>query len=71
MDGLEATRRIRDWEQATGRSRLPIVALTAGAFAEDSARCREAGMDDFLAKPLAREQLAAVLQRWLGGQAPV
>lgn len=70
MDGLEATRRIRAWEQATGRSRLPIVALTAGAFVEDSVRCREAGMDDFLAKPLVRAQLADVLQRWLGGQAP-
>ncbi len=68
MDGLEATRHIRDWEQAAGRPRLPIVALTAGAFAEDSARCRAAGMDDFLAKPLVREQLVEMLERWLGGQ---
>ena len=55
-------------EQA-GRPRLPIVALTAGAFASERVRCSEAGMDDFLAKPIDREQLSAVLQRWLGGTA--
>ena len=69
MDGLEATRRIRAWEQEEGGAdgpHLPIVALTAGAYATEQARCSEAGMDDFLAKPIDREQLSAVLQRWLG-----
>jgi signal transduction histidine kinase/ActR/RegA family two-component response regulator len=72
MDGLEATRSIRAWEleaEQAGRPRLPIVALTAGAFASERVRCSEAGMDDFLAKPIDREQLSAVLQRWLGGAA--
>jgi signal transduction histidine kinase len=69
MDGFEATRRIRQWEAETLRSRLPIVALTAGAFAEDRKRCRQAGMDDFLAKPVEIERMAAVLGRWLGADA--
>ena len=72
MDGLEATRRIRAWEQEEGGPdgpHLPIVALTAGAYATEQARCSEAGMDDFLAKPIDREQLSAVLQRWLGDAA--
>jgi signal transduction histidine kinase/ActR/RegA family two-component response regulator len=61
-DGLEATRQIRADEAADpGRRRVPIVALTAHAFAEDEARCREAGMDAYLSKPLSAERLQAVL----------
>ncbi len=62
MDGLEAARRIR--EQLAGR-RLPLVALTANARPEDRRACLDAGMDDYLAKPLRREELAACLRRWL------
>jgi PAS domain S-box-containing protein len=68
MDGYEATRRIRQWEaQAVGadRSRLPIVALTANALVGDAEVCREAGMDDHLAKPYTRSQLGALMARWL------
>jgi PAS domain S-box-containing protein len=65
MDGLEATRRIREWETTCGKSRLPIVALTAGAFQEDQKHCIEAGMDDFLAKPIVARDLVQVLTRWL------
>ena len=65
MDGLEATRRIRSWELASGHGRTPIVALTAGALAEDRERCTAAGMDDFLAKPVTTQQLAVVLEHWL------
>ncbi|HEU0225666.1 MAG TPA: response regulator [Steroidobacteraceae bacterium] len=59
MDGLEATRRLR----AAGRS-LPIVGLTANAMPEQVAECREAGMDEVIAKPLERERLEAVLEKF-------
>lgn len=51
MDGFEATRSIREREEKEG-GHLPIIALTAGAAREDEARCMEAGMDDYLAKPI-------------------
>jgi len=62
LDGLEATRGIRDAEREDGRSRVRIVALTANTFADDRARCRDAGMDDFLAKPFTYAQLCGVLE---------
>ena len=72
MDGFAATRAIRDWEAASGRQRLPVIALTAHAFPENQARCQAAGMDDFLPKPISLDQLQAVLGKWsTGGAAPV
>jgi hypothetical protein len=51
MDGREATRLLRAWEQDTGARRTLVVALTAHAYQEDRERCIAAGMDGFLAKP--------------------
>lgn len=64
MDGFESTKRIRQMEIETGHH-IVIIALTANAMKEDEARCRAAGMDDFLAKPLKRDKLAAKLEIWL------
>jgi CheY-like chemotaxis protein len=56
MDGLEATMAIRESEKATGRH-IPIIAMTAYAMSGDKERCLEAGMDDYVAKPLKFEEL--------------
>ncbi|UKE79651.1 response regulator [Xanthomonas translucens pv. arrhenatheri] len=65
LDGYAATRQWRQSEAAAGRPRLPIVAMTANAMAGDRQRCLEAGMDDYLSKPVNRALLTACLQRWL------
>ncbi len=67
MDGIEATRRIRELE--AGRSRTPIVALTANAMMGTLERCLEAGMDDYLTKPLDISRLEDVLDRFMGNSA--
>ncbi len=64
MDGFEATRRMRALEAGAGRPRVPVIALTADALPDDRDRCLAAGMDDHLAKPYTREQLAAKLAAW-------
>ena len=65
MDGYTATERIRSWEAEHGRPRTTIIALTADVFEEDRRRCLAAGMDDFLAKPVALDRLVATLAKWL------
>ena len=67
MDGFAATRAIRS-EEPPG-THLPIVAMTAFAMKGDRERCIEAGMDDYIAKPMPIDQLARMLARWLGGAA--
>ena len=62
MDGLAATAELR----ARGCTTVPIVAMTAGALQGDRERCLAAGMNDYLAKPVRRENLLAVLDTWLG-----
>ena len=70
MDGYSATREWRDREVLQrAPQRLPIVAMTANAMAGDRQRCLDAGMDDYLSKPVSREQLEKCLQRWLPGRA--
>ena len=61
LDGIAATRRIRDCEVAKQAARVPIIALTANALVEDRYACFEAGMDGFLVKPLDRDKLGEVL----------
>lgn len=65
MCGFEATKRIRAWENETGRQRLPIIATTASVFQTDQDLCMAAGMDDFLAKPILLPSLKAILAKWL------
>jgi PAS domain S-box-containing protein len=65
MNGCTATARIRAWEQENHQVRLPIIALTADAYADDRAHCLACGMDDFLTKPVDFDVLAAMLGRWL------
>ncbi|MBB5941991.1 ATP-binding protein [Xanthomonas sp. 3307] len=65
LDGYAATRQWRQREAETGRPRLPILAMTANAMAGDRQRCLDAGMDDYLSKPIDRTRLEACLQRWL------
>lgn len=68
LDGYAATRRWRAMETERGGRPVPIVAMTANAMAGDRERCLAAGMDDYLSKPVAREQLDACLRRWLPRQ---
>ena len=64
MDGYMATRSIRERETEGGR-RTPIIAMTANAMREDRARCLEAGMDGFIPKPIALEELETAMECWI------
>ena len=66
MDGMEATRRIRDERSAVHDHTVPIVALTAHAMREDRDACLDAGMNDYLSKPIKPDELASTLARWAG-----
>jgi CheY-like chemotaxis protein len=61
MDGLEATKRIREREATVG-GHIPIIAMTANAFATDRERCFAAGMDGFIAKPVSAANLSESIQ---------
>ena len=69
MDGMEATRRIRAAEKETGRPRLPIIALTAHAMAQDKEACLAAGMDAYLSKPLHANDLYEAIEAALADPA--
>jgi CheY-like chemotaxis protein len=66
MDGFETILRWRIAEAQRGGERLPVVALTANAIVGDREKCLAAGMDNYLPKPVSREQLSAMLSRHLG-----
>ncbi|HVD34575.1 MAG TPA: response regulator, partial [Rubrobacter sp.] len=76
MDGYRATRRIRLREDQLGRRnmmmglrrrRTPIIAMTANAMQGDREKAMDAGMDDYVSKPVSREELGTVLRRWISG----
>ncbi|WP_431689088.1 ATP-binding protein [Hahella sp. NBU794] len=66
MDGYQATAKIRQMESRAGVKPTPIVALTANALEGAADACRKAGMDDYLSKPIKKQQLVDCLQTWLG-----
>ena len=68
LDGLEATQRLRD--AGVAEDELPIVALTANAFADDVENCLAAGMQAHLAKPLSMERLSDALKKWMPQEPP-
>jgi DNA-binding response OmpR family regulator len=65
MNGYELARAIRELESASGGKRIPIIACTAIALEGEAEACLDAGMDDYLAKPVALKELAKKLDRWL------
>jgi CheY-like chemotaxis protein len=65
MDGLEATRKIREWETSQQTPRARIIAVTANAYDDDRRHCLEAGMNDFIAKPIIFADFQRVLSKWL------
>jgi CheY-like chemotaxis protein len=68
MDGYAATLQIR--RGAAGNPQVPIIAMTANAMQGDKERCLEAGMDDYIAKPVRQKELVEVISRWLPVEVP-
>ena len=63
MDGFEASRRIRDLEEATGQPPVPVLAISANSSPEDRAACKQVGMQGLLAKPISLNLLQAEIRR--------
>ena len=68
MDGIEATRQIRDPQSKVRDHAIPIIALTANAMKSDREQCLSAGMDDYVSKPISKHALAAAIEKWLGAR---
>jgi CheY-like chemotaxis protein len=65
MDGYEATAAIRDQSSKVRYHAIPIIALTANAFREDQKKCLDAGMDDYLSKPIDLANLLEMIEKWV------
>ena len=65
LDGLQASKQIRELEGRTLQERCPIVAMTANAMKGDRENCISAGMDDFLSKPFKSQDLVQVVSKWI------
>lgn len=65
MDGYQATREIREWEQSNGQQPTPIIALTANTMPNTESECIASGMNDYLAKPIRKQSLQTTLGRWI------
>ena len=63
MDGLTATQEIRKWETGNG-CHIPVIAMTANASAVDREKCLKAGMDDYLTKPIKKDEVFALVEKW-------
>jgi len=64
MDGVQATRELRKREASEGLQRIPVIALSAATFKDEQDKCFDAGMDDFLAKPVTLTALVGILDKW-------
>jgi signal transduction histidine kinase/ActR/RegA family two-component response regulator len=64
LGGTHATRAIREWEVSNGQPRTPIIAMTANVLQEDKQECFEAGMDDYISKPINATDLFAMIKKW-------
>ncbi len=65
LSGLEAAEQIRSWENENRKKPVPVIALTAHTYGEDIQKCHEAGMDDFISKPVNESRLRKTIERWL------
>ena len=65
MDGFATTQAIREWEQAHALTNAPIIALTANALKDDREKCLAAGLNDYLSKPVKKDELLKVVKYWL------
>jgi CheY-like chemotaxis protein len=72
VDGIEATRRVRDPQSRVLDRRVPIVAMTAHALGDDREKCLRAGMNDYVTKPVRLSALVVALEKWLrpAGESP-
>jgi CheY-like chemotaxis protein len=64
MDGLESTRAIRKFEKEKNMPKVPIVAMTGQAMEGDREKCLETGMDDYIIKPINKENVLRIIQEW-------